>query len=131
MISMFMQGGPSQIDLFDPKPELDKLRRQEVPRRDQVRQRRAGQPQGARLAVEVRRSTASAARRSASCCRTSPASSDDITLIRSMHTGVNNHGQSIYALQNGRSLGGRPTLGSWLTYGLGSRDRRTCPPTSR
>jgi hypothetical protein len=44
---------------------------------------------------------------------------DDITLIRSMHTGVNNHGQSIRALQNGRILGGRPTVGSWLTFGLG------------
>jgi hypothetical protein len=48
---------------------------------------------------------------------------DDITMIRSMHTGVNNHGQSIYALLNGTSLGGRPTLGSWVTYGLGSENR--------
>ena len=45
---------------------------------------------------------------------------DDITMIRSMKTGVNNHGQSIYALINGTALAGRPTLGSWLTYGLGS-----------
>jgi hypothetical protein len=37
-----------------------------------------------------------------------------------MQTGVSNHGQSIYAMQNGRILGGRPTLGSWLTYALGS-----------
>ena len=45
---------------------------------------------------------------------------DDICLIRSMHTGVNNHGQSIRALQSGRTAEGRPSLGSWLTYGLGS-----------
>ena len=44
---------------------------------------------------------------------------DDICLIRSMKTGVNNHGQSIRALQTGRILEGRPSLGSWLTYGLG------------
>jgi hypothetical protein len=44
---------------------------------------------------------------------------DDITVIRSMHTGVNNHGQSIHALNSGRILPGRPVLGSWLTYGLG------------
>ena len=44
---------------------------------------------------------------------------DEICLIRSMHTGVNNHGQSIRALQTGRITAGRPTLGSWLTYGLG------------
>jgi hypothetical protein len=48
---------------------------------------------------------------------------DEISLIRSMHTGVNNHGQSIYALLNGTILGGRPTLGSWITYGLGSENR--------
>jgi hypothetical protein len=48
---------------------------------------------------------------------------DDVTLIRSMHTGVNNHGQSIYALLNGQVTGGRPTLGSWLTYGLGSENQ--------
>lgn len=44
---------------------------------------------------------------------------DDICLIRSMHTGVNNHGQSIQALQSGRVAAGRPSLGSWVTYGLG------------
>ena len=48
---------------------------------------------------------------------------DDICLLRGMHTGVNNHGQSIFALQNGRTLAGRPTLGSWLTYALGCQSR--------
>jgi hypothetical protein len=48
---------------------------------------------------------------------------DEITMIRSMHTGVNNHGQSINALHNGSILTGRPTLGSWLTYGLGSENQ--------
>ena len=48
---------------------------------------------------------------------------DDITLIRSMHTGVNNHDQSIRALNTGRILPGRPALGSWLTYGLGSESQ--------
>src|SRR5205809_893561 len=48
---------------------------------------------------------------------------DEVVLLRSMQTGVNNHGQSIYALQNGRHLGGRPTLGSWLGYALGSESQ--------
>ena len=51
---------------------------------------------------------------------------DEITMIRSMHTGVNNHGQSINALNNGSILSGRPALGSWLTYGLGS-DNQNLP----
>ncbi len=44
---------------------------------------------------------------------------DDICLIRSMHTGVNNHGQSINALNTGSIGAGRPALGSWMTYALG------------
>src|SRR4029077_9932355 len=48
---------------------------------------------------------------------------DDITIVRSMRTGVNNHGQSINALNNGRILTGRPVLGSWLTYGLGTESQ--------
>ena len=44
---------------------------------------------------------------------------DDICVIRSMQTGVNNHGQSVYALATGRIIPGAPTLGSWLNYGLG------------
>ena len=48
---------------------------------------------------------------------------DDITLVRSMQTAVNNHGQSINALNNGRIAAGRPVLGSWLTYALGSESQ--------
>ena len=46
---------------------------------------------------------------------------DDITLIRSMHTGVNNHGQSIRAMNSGTTAAMHPVLGSWLTYGLGGQ----------
>jgi hypothetical protein len=48
---------------------------------------------------------------------------DEITLIRSMHTGVNNHGQSINALNTGNFQSGRPALGSWITYALGSESQ--------
>jgi hypothetical protein len=48
---------------------------------------------------------------------------DDICLIRSMHSEVNNHLPGIYALNCGKGVGGRPTLGSWLTYGLGSESQ--------
>ena len=74
----------------------------ELHRRHQVRQRRRGQRQALRQPVEVLASTASAAW---SCRELLPhlgEVADDITLIRSMHTGVNNHGQSINALNGGR-----------------------------
>jgi hypothetical protein len=48
---------------------------------------------------------------------------DDITLIRSMQTGVNAHNQSISALNTGKTQLGRPTLGSWLSYGLGAESQ--------
>jgi hypothetical protein len=48
---------------------------------------------------------------------------DDVTVIRSMRTGVNNHVQSINALNSGRLQNGRPVLGSWVTYGLGTENQ--------
>ncbi len=45
---------------------------------------------------------------------------DEICLIRSMHTGVNNHGESINALNTGRQVSGRPSLGSWMAYAMGT-----------
>src|SRR3954471_7579418 len=119
MISMFMQGGPSQVDLFDPKPELTRLDGKDFPGEvkydDAARASRKvlGSPwkfdQHGQSGVEVSELLPGFAE-----------IVDDVTLIRSMQSSVNNHGQAIYALQNGRVLGGRPTLGSWLTYALGS-----------
>ncbi len=118
MISMFMQGGPSHIDLCDRKPELAKRHLQNFAgdiKYDNAaessaklwygpwRWQRHGQS-GLELS-ELLPNLGTIA--------------DDITLVRSMQTGVNNHGQSIYALHNGRIVGGRPTLGAWLTYALG------------
>src|SRR4051812_24627431 len=119
MISMFMQGGPSQVDLFDPKPELTRLDGKDFPGEvkydDAARASRKvlGSPwtfdKHGQSGVEVSELLPGFAE-----------IVDDVTLIRSMQSSVNNHGQAIYALQNGRVLGGRPTLGSWLTYALGS-----------
>ena len=85
-----------------PQAGADEAAPAELPRRHQVRQRRRGQREAVRQPVEVRASTASAAW---SCRELLPHLAevvDDITLVRSMHTGVNNHGQSIYALNTGR-----------------------------
>ena len=122
MISLFMQGGPSHIDLFDPKPELDRLNGKDFP--GEVKYDDA-----AGASREVMASPWKFSKHGQCGMELSELVPhlakvvDDITLIRSMHTGVNNHGQSIYAMENGRSTGGRPTLGSWLTYGLGSENQ--------
>jgi hypothetical protein len=121
MISIFMQGGPSHVDLFDPKPELTKRHLENYTgdiKYDNAAEASAklfGSPWkfaprgncGMELS-ELLPGLAEVA--------------DDITLVRSMHTGVNNHGQSINALNNGRSTTGRPVLGSWLTYALGTEN---------
>ena len=118
MISMFMLGGPSQIDLFDPKPELVRLHGQSFPgdvKFDNPAQasrevmgpawkfHRHGQC-GMELSTLVPHLGAIA---------------DDITLIRSMHTGVNNHLPSNFAMNTGSMQRGRATLGSWLLRALG------------
>lgn len=118
MISLWMQGGPSHHDLFDPKPEMAKYDGKPFPGDIQY-------DNAAQASSKVFHSPWQFAPRGECGMELSEllpytsAVADDICLIRSMHTGVNNHGQSIRALQTGRILEGRPTLGSWLTYGLG------------
>ena len=119
MISMFMLGGPSQIDLFDPKPELIKH-------------------DGKTFSGDVKFDNPAQASREimAPLWKFKPHGqcgmelselvphlgeiADEITLIRSMHTGANNHIPSNYALSTGRATSGRAVLGSWLTSALGS-----------
>ena len=119
MISMFMQGGPSQVDLMDPKPELNRLDGKQFPgtikydNAAQASSRVLGSPWKFRQHGEC----------GTPLSELLPGLSevvDDILVIRSMHTGVNNHGQSIHAMNTGRTQRGRPALGSWLTFGLGA-----------
>jgi hypothetical protein len=122
MISMFMQGGPSHLDLFDPKPVLAKYNGKPFP--GTIKYDNAAQASSKVLASPWRF-------KKHGQCGTELSELlphlgeivDDIAVIRSMHTGVNNHGQSIFALNTGRIQAGRPALGSWLTYGLGSESQ--------
>lgn len=122
MISMFMQGGPSHIDLCDPKPELTKRHLQTYTgdiKYDNAAEASAklfGSPwkfsKYGQCGMELSELVPHLGQ-----------VADDICLIRSMHTGVNNHGQSINALNTGRITAGRPALGSWLTYALGTESQ--------
>jgi hypothetical protein len=118
MISLWMQGGPSHLDLFDPKPVLQELDGKTY--KGDIKYDNAAQASSKILGSPWKFKKHGQCGMELSELLPGLAEVvDDITLIRSAHTGVNNHGQSIRALQNGRILGGRPTLGSWLTYGLG------------
>ncbi len=122
MITLFMQGGPSHHDLFDPKPELDRLDGKTFT--GEIKYDNAGQASSKLLASPWKFHKRGQCGMELSELLPGLAEvADDITLIRSMHTGVNNHGQSINALNNGRIASGRPALGSWLTYGLGTENQ--------
>src|SRR5437763_7866722 len=119
MISLFMQGGPSQVDLFDPKPKLTELDGKPFP--GQVKYDNAAQ-----ASSRVLGSPWKFARHGRSGIELSELLPhlagvvDDITVVRSMTSAVNNHVQAIHALNTGRILSGHPVVGSWLCYGLGS-----------
>lgn len=119
MISMFMQGGPSHLDMFDPKPMLQKYDGKKFP--GDIKYDNAAQASSKVLGSPWKfKKHGECGMELSELVPGLGEVVDDIVLMRSMYTGVNNHGQSIYAMHSGRILPGRPTLGSWLTYGLGS-----------
>src|SRR4051812_38617594 len=119
MISLFMMGGPSHIDLFDPKPAMAKYDGQPFPGDIQY-------DNAAEASAKVFASPFQFARHGECGMELSEllphlgTMADEITLVRSMKTGVNNHLQSLYALNTGTFRSGKPSLGSWLCYALGS-----------
>ncbi|MBD3675889.1 MAG: DUF1501 domain-containing protein [Planctomycetaceae bacterium] len=122
MISLFMQGGPSHIDLFDPKPDLEKYDGKDFP--GKVKYDNAAQASPIVLASPWKfRQHGECGTAISELLPNLSEIVDDITVVRSMHTGVNNHGQSIHTMNTGRILRGRPSLGSWLTYGLGTESQ--------
>jgi hypothetical protein len=119
MISLWMQGGPSHHDLTDPKPLMKEYDGKTFP--GEIKYDNAAQASSKVFATPWKFAPRGECGMELSELIPEIAGvADDICLIRSMKTGVNNHGQSIRALINGRILGGRPTIGSWLTYALGS-----------
>jgi len=123
MISMFMLGGPSQIDLFDPKPEL-------IKRNGEAFSGDVKFDNPAQASREIM-GPAWRFRRYGKCGMELSdlvphlgEVADDITLIRSMHSGANNHFPATMALYTGAAVGGRAPLGSWLLYGLGCESER-------
>lgn len=122
MISMFMQGGPSHLDLCDRKPELERYHLKNYP--GEIKYDNAAESSAKLWSGPWKWQHHGECGMELSHLVPHLGSiADDITLVRSMHTGVNNHGQSIYALHHGRTSAGRPVVGSWLTYALGSESQ--------
>ncbi|MEO6212532.1 MAG: DUF1501 domain-containing protein [Vicinamibacterales bacterium] len=132
VIFLFMNGGLSQVDSFDPKPMLDKFDGQPLPGGPVATERRTG---------ALMRSPFTFKKYGQSGMDVSElfphigGCADDICFVRSVHTDIPNHEPSMLMMNTGHTQVGRPSIGAWLTYGLGTENRNLpayvvlCPAT--
>ena len=119
VIQLFMNGGPFQGDMFDPKPQLEKFAGQRPAEVDLRTERKTAgllpspfkyQPAG-NSGVPV-----------SDLLPLTAACIDDMAVIRSCYTDNPNHGPALLLMNNGTILPTRPSMGSWMSYGLGSEN---------
>ncbi len=132
VIYLILNGGMSQVDTFDPKPALTKYHGQPMP---------GGNPKTERVTGSLMRSPFAFRKQGQSGIEVSEifprigAVIDKFTVMRSMYNDVPNHEPSLFMTNCGAIQPGRPSLGSWLTYGLGTENRNLpgfvvmCPGT--
>ncbi len=132
VIFLFLNGGPSQVDTFDPKPMLTKYNGKPMPSGNLKTERKTGNLMASpfsfkkygRSGIEV----SEIFPKLGECI-------DDVCVIRSMYTDRPNHEPSLFMMNTGDKLPGRPSMGSWLTYGLGTENQNLpgfivlCPGT--
>ena len=125
IIYLFMSGGPSQLDLFDYKPLLNQMNGQDLPASVRMGQRLTGMSAN-QATLPMAGSIFKFARHGKSGAWVSdlmPWTSkivDELCFVRSLRTEQINHDPAITFFQTGHQLAGRPSIGSWLSYGLGS-----------
>jgi hypothetical protein len=123
VIFLFMAGGPSHIDLFDPKPKLNELDGKEIPKELLKNHQQFALIRGT---PNLKGSPYTFCQHGESGTLISELMphlskvADELTVIRSMHTDTNVHDSGVNFMNCGTLLGDRPTLGSWMSYGLGS-----------
>ncbi|MCU0705971.1 MAG: DUF1501 domain-containing protein [Fimbriiglobus sp.] len=117
VIHLFMNGGPSQVDTFDPKPELTKRHGEKI-------DLNTGRSKGALMKSPF--SFKKYGQAGIDVSELFPEVGgciDDICVIRSMHTNVPNHEPGLLLMTCGHNQATRPSMGSWLTYGLGTENQ--------
>ena len=123
VIHLFMNGGPSQMDLFDPKPTLKRL---------------AGTAPSRELSFAISNGKVAGTlfpspfefKRAGKCGMEIsdmlphlPGCADDIALIRSMYGEHANHEPALFLMHTGRTIASRPSMGAWVAYGLGTENQ--------
>jgi hypothetical protein len=125
VIFLFMSGGPSQLDLYDYKPLLNRMNGKDLPESVRMGQRLTGMS-GNQATIPLAGSIFKFARHGKSNAWVSellPYTAgivDELCLITSLYTEAINHDPAITFFQTGSTVAGRPSMGSWLSYGLGS-----------
>src|SRR5262245_34399344 len=121
VVHLFMNGGPSQVDTFDPKPALEKYHGQPLPNPNLRTERKTS---GAfKSPFKFEKYGQSGIEVSELYSKTARAHIDDMCIIRSMHADVPNHEPSLWLMNSGDGRMPRPSVGSWITYGLGSENQ--------
>jgi uncharacterized protein (DUF1501 family) len=127
VIYLFQAGGPSQIELFDPKPSLEGKFNMDLPDSVRMGQRITGMVSGqARLPIAPSQFGFSRCGQSGmklgDLLPYTQKIADEICLVNSMNTEAINHDPAITFIQTGSQQPGRPSMGSWVNYGLGSEN---------
>lgn len=124
VICLFQHGGPSQVDLFDPKPDLTKHHGQPYPGQLEVHfQSQKGNLLGSPFKFHRR---GGAGLEISELLPHTAGIADELTLVRSMSTDSVDHEAALRCIHGGKVQAGRPTWGSWVLYGLGS-ERQDLP----
>ena len=117
VIFLFLNGGPSHIDTFDPKPLLMKYNGKALPTAALKTERKTGNVLASPWAAKRY------GKNGIEMTELFPKMgelTDDLCIIRSMHTQNPNHTPALFLMNTGSCFSGRPSLGAWLTYGLGT-----------
>jgi hypothetical protein len=121
VICLFQHGGPSQMDLFDPKPELTRWNSKPYPGRLEVHfDKQQGDLLASPFLFKPRGESGIVL---SELLPHTAAIADDITLVRSVSTESVDHESALRLIHSGKFQAGRPTWGSWVIYGLGSDNR--------
>jgi hypothetical protein len=124
VIWLFMHGGPSHVDLFDPKPDLIKYAGKTIPKNfGKVMTRRNVANNTLMAPVKPFKKRGKSGLEISEFLPHIAKHADELCVIRSCHGDSVNHPQSVYQLNTGSILMGRPSVGSWVTYGLGSANQ--------
>jgi hypothetical protein len=121
VVHLFMNGGPSQVDTFDPKPLLDQYHGKPLPASNLRTERKTGAAM--RSPFKFQRYGQSGLEVSELFARTAAAHADELCVIRSMQADVPNHEPSLMLMNCGEGRQSRPSMGSWVVYGLGSENQ--------